>query len=385
MLNQFSRTQLLLGESAMQELANKRVAVFGIGGVGGYACEALVRSGIGAFDLIDDDKVCLTNLNRQIIATRKTVGKYKTEVMKERMLEINPNVDVRIHNCFFLPENADEFPFDEFAYYASKIDFIEEQSDEIYSVDGLLNLELNNLFTSNIRKFVPYSDIEKITLKNGNISRLVCVGRISERKNPLELIKAFSQVNINNLELVFIGNSDENVQKECQDYINKKNIKNINFVGYMENPWEYFTDKDIFVSSSSLETFGLVYVEALLNGIPTIISDNPGYRSAMKIFEIGQMYELGNVEQLTQVIKEVVSNYDFYKKNSLENLEKVQQRYSVENCYKELVESIETLPVVENKPLRHLSKLLTINPPRTVYNSYLGRVKRKVKKLLKKV
>ena len=74
MLNQFSRTQLLLGESAMQELANKRVAVFGIGGVGGYACEALVRSGIGAFDLIDDDKVCLTNLNRQIIATRKTVG-----------------------------------------------------------------------------------------------------------------------------------------------------------------------------------------------------------------------------------------------------------------------------------------------------------------------
>ena len=106
MLNQFSRTQLLLGESAMQELANKRVAEFGIGGVGGYACEALVRSGIGAFDLIDDDKVCLTNLNRQIIATRKTVGKYKTEVMKERMLEINPNVDVRIHNCFFLPENA---------------------------------------------------------------------------------------------------------------------------------------------------------------------------------------------------------------------------------------------------------------------------------------
>ena len=124
MLNQFSRTQLLLGESAMQELANKRVAVFGIGGVGGYACEALVRSGIGAYDLIDDDKVCLTNLNRQIIATRKTVGKYKTEVMKERMLEINPNVDVRIHNCFFLPENADEFPFDEYDYIIDAVDTV---------------------------------------------------------------------------------------------------------------------------------------------------------------------------------------------------------------------------------------------------------------------
>ena len=124
MLNQFSRTQLLLGESAMQELANKRVAVFGIGGVGGYACEALVRSGIGAFDLIDDDKVCLTNLNRQIIATRKTVGKYKTEVMKERMHEINPNVDVRIHNCFFLPENADKFPFNEYDYIIDAVDTV---------------------------------------------------------------------------------------------------------------------------------------------------------------------------------------------------------------------------------------------------------------------
>ena len=83
MLNQFSRTQLLLGEEAMDKLKNSRVAVFGVGGVGGYVCEALARSGVGTFDLIDDDKVCLTNLNRQIIATRKTVGKYKVEVMKE--------------------------------------------------------------------------------------------------------------------------------------------------------------------------------------------------------------------------------------------------------------------------------------------------------------
>ena len=108
MLNQFSRTQLLIGEEAIQKLAKSRVAVFGIGGVGGYVCEALVRSGVGAFDLVDDDKVCLTNLNRQIIATRKTVGKYKVEVMKERMLEINPDVDVRTYQCFFLPENAAE-------------------------------------------------------------------------------------------------------------------------------------------------------------------------------------------------------------------------------------------------------------------------------------
>ena len=124
MLTQFSRTELLLGKEAMDKLANSRVAVFGIGGVGGYVCEALVRTGVGAFDLIDDDKVCLTNLNRQIIATRKTVGQYKTDVMKERMLEINPKVDVRVHKCFFLPENADEYPFEEYDYIVDAVDTV---------------------------------------------------------------------------------------------------------------------------------------------------------------------------------------------------------------------------------------------------------------------
>ena len=124
MLTQFSRTELLLGKEAMEKLRKSRVAVFGIGGVGGYVCEALVRSGVGAFDLIDDDKVCLTNLNRQIIATRRTVGKYKTDVMKERILEINPDADVRVHKCFFLPENAADFPFDEYDYVVDAVDTV---------------------------------------------------------------------------------------------------------------------------------------------------------------------------------------------------------------------------------------------------------------------
>lgn len=123
-MTQFSRTQLLLGTDAMERLAGSRVAVFGIGGVGGYVCEALVRSGVGAFDLIDNDQVCLSNLNRQIIATHKTIGRYKTGVMKERMLDINPDVDVRIHNCFFLPENADQFPFEAYDYVVDAVDTV---------------------------------------------------------------------------------------------------------------------------------------------------------------------------------------------------------------------------------------------------------------------
>ncbi len=124
MIDQFSRTRLLLGADAMESLHKKRVAIFGIGGVGGYVCEALVRSGIGEFDLIDDDKVCLTNLNRQIIATTKTIGRYKVEVMKERMLEINPDAKIFTHQCFFLPENADEFPFGEYDYVVDAVDTV---------------------------------------------------------------------------------------------------------------------------------------------------------------------------------------------------------------------------------------------------------------------
>ena len=124
MLNEFSRTQLLLGKEAMQLLKQKRVIVFGIGGVGGYVCEALVRSGIGAIDLVDDDKVCLTNINRQLIATRKTVGKYKVDVMRDRINEINPECKVYCHNCFYLPETKDEFDFSQYDYVVDAIDTV---------------------------------------------------------------------------------------------------------------------------------------------------------------------------------------------------------------------------------------------------------------------
>lgn len=124
MLNQFSRTQLLLGQTAIERLQGSRVAVFGIGGVGGYVCEALVRSGVGAFDLIDDDRVCLTNLNRQIIATRKTVGQYKADVMEARIHDINPNAQVTVHKTFFLPENAQDFPFDQYDYIVDAVDTV---------------------------------------------------------------------------------------------------------------------------------------------------------------------------------------------------------------------------------------------------------------------
>ena len=124
MQNQFTRTELLLGQDAMQKLYNSHVAIFGVGGVGGYVCEALARSGVGTFDLIDSDTVCESNINRQIIATTLSIGRFKTEVMKERILSINPDAKVNIHNCFFLPENADEFDFNQYDYVVDAVDTV---------------------------------------------------------------------------------------------------------------------------------------------------------------------------------------------------------------------------------------------------------------------
>ena len=124
MLNQFSRTQLLFGEDAMKTLKNAKVAIFGIGGVGGYVCEALARSGVYKFVLVDNDKVSLTNINRQIIATMDKIGQYKCDVMKERILSINPEAEVEIHNCFFLPSNQDEFDFSSYDYVVDAVDTV---------------------------------------------------------------------------------------------------------------------------------------------------------------------------------------------------------------------------------------------------------------------
>ena len=124
MQNQYSRTQLLLGAEAMEKLHHSRVAVFGIGGVGGYTVEALARSGVGALDLIDDDKVCLTNLNRQIIATRSTVGQYKVDVAAQRIHDIDPDIRVTTHRCFFGPETQDQFDFTQYDYVVDAIDTV---------------------------------------------------------------------------------------------------------------------------------------------------------------------------------------------------------------------------------------------------------------------
>ena len=124
MTEEFSRTESLLGTDAMDGLAKARVAVFGVGGVGGYVAEALARSGVGAIDLIDSDTVNRSNINRQIIALHSTIGRYKVDVMKERIADINPECHVEAHRCFYLPENKDAFDFTKYTYVVDAVDTV---------------------------------------------------------------------------------------------------------------------------------------------------------------------------------------------------------------------------------------------------------------------
>ena len=199
MLTQFSRTELLLGKEAMNKLEGARVAVFGIGGVGGYVCEALVRSGVGKLDLIDNDKVCMSNLNRQIIATRDTVGKYKTEVMKSRILEINPEAEVNIHNCFFLPENAEEFPFEEYDYVVDAVDTVTAKIELVMKckeVDVPIISSMgagNKLDASAFRvtdiyktKVCPLAKVMRRELKKRGVKKLKVVYSEEEPIRPME-------------------------------------------------------------------------------------------------------------------------------------------------------------------------------------------------------
>jgi len=198
MLDQFSRTELLLGREAMERLKNARVAVFGVGGVGGYVCEALVRSGVGAFDLIDNDNVSLTNLNRQIIATHKTIGRAKVEIMKERILDINPNADVWVHECFFLPENAVEFDFSKYDYVVDAVDTVtakleiimkaKEANVPVISSMGAGNkLDASKFFVADIykTKVCPLAKVMRRELKKRGVKKLKVVYSEEEALMPI--------------------------------------------------------------------------------------------------------------------------------------------------------------------------------------------------------
>ena len=186
MLNQFSRTELLIGKDGMEKLSNSHVAVFGIGGVGGYVVEALVRSGVSKFDIIDDDMVCLTNINRQIIATRDTVGKYKVDVMKERILSINPNAEVNTFKCFYMPENADDFDLSKYDYIVDAIDTVTAKLELIVRAKQLNVPIISSMGAGN--KLNP-TEFEVADIYSTSVCPLARVMRYELRKRGIKSLK----------------------------------------------------------------------------------------------------------------------------------------------------------------------------------------------------
>lgn len=186
MLNQFSRTELLLGSEAMQKLKNSRVAVFGVGGVGGYTVEALARSGVGAIDLIDNDTVSLTNINRQIIATLDTVGRYKVDVAEERIKSINPDCKVVKHKCFFLPETADEFDFNDYDYVVDAIDTVKGKLEIIVRAKQVETMVISSMGAGN--KLDPTA-FEVADISKTSVCPLAKTMRVQLRKIGINHLK----------------------------------------------------------------------------------------------------------------------------------------------------------------------------------------------------
>lgn len=245
-----------------------------------------------------------------------------------------------------------EFPFGEFGYYKDLIPLIDDLSDKIFVDEGELYHTLTNYFTTDkLIPFIPYTEVQERPLKNSTISRFVSIGGINERKNQLELLEAYNQLNRKEIELVFIGGWDEQYKKLMDDYIQTHHLERVSFVGFHSDPWSLVTDKDILVLPARLETFSLVFVESVLNGVPAIISDNLGHLSSSKFLESGDLYPLGDRDLLSQQMATVIENFDTYKGKQLLDQELARKKYNLETVYAVFKDSIEVETSIVNQKL----------------------------------
>lgn len=298
---------------------------------------------------------------------------YQYAVSKIRKIIQTENIELVISNTINVFQGAvaaacenirhfyliHEFPFGEFAYYKEKINFINENSDAIYAVKGELFSSLSEYFPKEkMREFIPYSFADVHDSLVSVESRIVSIGKITERKNQLELIQAYHKLNCYEIPLVFIGGWDEEYKKKCDDYIHKHNLENIIFQNYQLEPWKSITDKDLCVFTSKLEAFPLVYIEAILNGIPVILSDNPGHLSVYNVFKEGQLYSLEDHQALVSKLEQVLDNFASFKEKSTLAAQFAREFYTVENIYRDIKEDILTKQSVNIKPNYSLRRLL---------------------------
>lgn len=255
-----------------------------------------------------------------------------------------------------------EFPEGEFGYYREKLNFINDFSDEIFAVTGALTQNLQCLLPNRtIYSFAPFSEItiDRVSSNVDDSKGIVCIGRLTERKNQLELIKAYRKINSDALKLIFIGDWDTDYKEKCDQYISKYNLQNIEFRGYSSTPWAEVGQNKIAVFPSKMETFGLVYIESILNGIPTILSNNLGHLSSYQwMGEVGHLYDLGNLDNLSDRIQHILNNFENECKESLTKVSLLKDRYTLENTYDQVLEMINSESIVKDKNLVDYSNMI---------------------------
>jgi glycosyltransferase involved in cell wall biosynthesis len=245
-----------------------------------------------------------------------------------------------------------EFPCGEFSYYRNKISFISAYSDALFCVEGTLRESLGpELCGREIGTFLPYTNPGELGEFATNLpGRIVCIGLISERKNQLELLRAYAMLpeELKERQLVFIGGDDANYRSGCDDFIARGALTGISFLGNRENPWRYVSSRDIVVLPSKSETFGCVYAEALMCGVPVIASDNPGFTKVNRLFGGGRLYPCGDVDALARTMEETLRNFDAEHALAEANAPQVRDAFAVEKAYAQVIVEVAS----DESPLR---------------------------------
>ncbi|MBJ8325323.1 glycosyltransferase [Streptococcus pacificus] len=251
-----------------------------------------------------------------------------------------------------------EFPKDEFDYYTKKIEFISDSSDAIFAVDGPLTHKLKELFpkSTQINSFTPMTNFMTQSLTQGESTRFVSISKINDNKNQLELLEAYKELNRVDIPLVFIGDWDSDYKKQCDAYIEDNALANVTFLGNKEQPWDYVTDKDICVFTSKVETFGLVFLEAVKYAVPTISSNNEGYQFVADKFRAGRVYPLGNIERLKEEMFDYLENFDARKLEAINN-SKLLKDNNPNYYYSSLIEELQ-IDNRKNKVMDALSSIV---------------------------
>lgn len=251
-----------------------------------------------------------------------------------------------------------EFPFGEFGYYEEKIALIDRLSDKVFAVTGELYDELSKYFPKRkLYPFLPYSHLDMTELKVANKHRIASIGGINRRKNQLELIQAYEKLSNPDLELIFIGGWDPEYKTELDDYIAEKQLRHIKFLGHQKAPFTFLTDKDLMVFTSKMEAFPLVYVESILAGVPSIVSETLGHNTVSSYFGANNRYPLGDVDALAEKIEWLQNNFASEKQAALAMQVKAEVLYTLENSSQVFVDQIgevqQKLPQKDFRALHH--------------------------------